>query len=206
MSDYKEIHDFPINLRLGVPSASETMTVIKFQIWRKHIEKFGMNFMGDFFSVITATDVNPSWTTQYIPTKQERILAAKDETGIDLHAMKLKMDYSSKLVKTWKFMAPRIVSFILKAMTDDAIKLVERYDKDAWERVLIASNITEMLKLIQKSQTTVSITNNNTTYGTIDLRNSSYEKKKSNFNTKPNQKFVKDMHDLDIKYFQLSFF
>ena len=189
------INDFPSNLRLGVPTIGKDQiaTNSSFQLWIKNLEKYGKNFMGTFYTVISADSLDPEWIDVYQPSKEEKVAATLDDSGIDLHLIKLKMDSSSKIVHAWKSMAPKITSFILRAMSDEAIRLVEDRDRPSWEECIANNKIIEMLILIRESQT---LSGKATSLSDREK----YRKQLLSHKLKPGQKFedfIKERHDLE---------
>ena len=150
-------HSFPYESRLDIPNES-TKSIenknLRFKEWLAKLSLLSKDFCKSF-QVFDADfkEIPEVWLNIKAHYNAEEAVEAKeDETGVLSTILKAKITNGMQTLKEWEDMKPKLVSFMIRSMTDAAVKRVEERDREAWLKALRTNDILSLREQVRKSQ------------------------------------------------------
>ena len=147
-------HSFPYESRLDIPNES-TKSIenknLRFKEWLAKLSLLSKDFCKSF-QVFDADfkEIPEVWLNIKAHYNAEEAVEAKeDETGVLSTILKAKITNGMQTLKEWEDMKPKLVSFMIRSMTDAAVKRVEERDREAWLKAIRTNDILSLREQVR---------------------------------------------------------
>jgi len=89
---------------------------------------------GTYATIFRTRAIAAEWTTEYMPTPEERNQAREDE--FVKKRIFIAMDERSKLMTEWKTLKPKLGSYLIGALAEASVTAIQEKHRIAWTKVV----------------------------------------------------------------------